>query len=229
MESRPQSPTDEIEAEVFVKVADDDEVVMIAFGGMHMRVGMSDYEFFDVTSDLPAGTIFVRDRSRRIYQGGLADLGLTFPEMASSLRELTGSRRLVAIGNSGGAFAALVFGSIMGATEVHAFSAITFLDRARRKLHRDDRFPKEINRVNRGPHVQKRFLDARPWMRRRTAPTAFHLYYAKDYRLDRLHAERVRRVKGVTLHPHPGQGHNTIRDLAISGELKQILRDAVAP
>jgi hypothetical protein len=217
------------EAEVLVKVADDDEVVMIAFGGLYMRVGIADYEFFDVTSDLPAGLIFVRDRSRRVYQRGLDDLGRTFPEMASTLHDLAGGRRIVAIGNSGGGFAALVFGALLGAAEVHAFSPVTFLGRWRRKLHKDDRFADDIDRINRGRHVQRRFLDARPWMKRRVEPTAFHLYYASGYDIDRFHAERVRSVPGVVLHPRDGKGHSTIRDLAISGELKEVLRSAVTP
>ena len=47
--------------------------------------------------------------------------------------------------------------------------------------------------------------------------------------LDRLHAERVSRVPGVTLHPKAGKDHGVIRGLAISGELKEILRTAVQP
>lgn len=215
------------DAEVLVRVADADEVVMIAFGGLHMRVGISDYEFRDVTADLPAGLIFVRDRTKRVYHGGLPELGRTFPEMAASITELAGGRRIVMVGNSGGGFAALVFGALTGASEVHAFSPVTFVGRWRRKLHKDGRFHDAIDRLNRGPDAQRRFMDARPWMRRASRPTEFHLYYAHGYDLDRLHAERVRRVRGVTLHPRDGKGHNTIRDLAISGELREILRAAV--
>jgi pimeloyl-ACP methyl ester carboxylesterase len=218
---------DGAEPEVLVKVAETDDAVMIAFGGLYMRVGIADYEFFDVTSDLPVGLIFVRDRSRRVYQGGLEELGSTFPAMAATLRELAGGRRVVTVGNSGGGFAALVFGALIGAAEVHAFSPVTFIGRWRRALHKDHRFSADIDRVNRGPHVQRQFMDARRWMRRAVQPTQFHLYYAKNYDLDRLHAERVRRVRGVALHPRDGKGHNTIRDLAVSGELKEILRDAV--
>src|SRR3954468_15208287 len=72
----PMPPEEEDdEREVLVNVGEHDDVVMMAFGGLYMRVGISNYEFFDVTSDLPAGMIFVRDRSRHIYQRGLADLG----------------------------------------------------------------------------------------------------------------------------------------------------------
>jgi hypothetical protein len=217
------------ESEVLVKVAETDDVVLLAFGGLHMRVGIADYEFFQVTSDLPAGLIFLRDRSRRIYHGGLPELGKTFPEMAHNLQELVGSRRAVAIGNSGGGFAALVFGSLMGVAEVHAFAAVTFIGRWRRLLHKDDRFEPDLKRINRGLRAKRRYLDAKPWMRRRAGPTAFHLYYSENYAIDRFHAERCRDVPGVTLHPRGGKDHGVIRDLAVSGELKQILRDAVSP
>jgi hypothetical protein len=218
---------EDTESEVLVDVDDDDRVVLFAFGGLYMRVGITDYEFVEVTKGLPAGLVFVRDRSRRVYHGGLEGWGRTFPELAASLRSIAGDRRIVAVGNSGGGFASLVLGTLMGADEVHAFSPVSFIGRWRRKLHKDDRFSNDIDRMNRGPDVQRRFLDARPVMRRRTAPTAFHLYYAQSYDLDRLHSERLRRLPGVTLHPKEGKGHNTIRDLALSGELRQILRSAV--
>jgi pimeloyl-ACP methyl ester carboxylesterase len=208
-------------------VRPDDRVVLVAFGGLYMRVGVADYEFYVVTQDLPAGLIFLRDRSRRIYHNGLPELGRTFPEMADGLRRLIGDRRWVAVGNSGGGFAALLFGALAGADEVHAFAPVTFLDSKKRKRYKDDRFSLDIDRINADPNVQRRYLDVKPWMKRPLRPTRFHLYYADAYDMDRLHAERLKRIRGTTLHPRAGKGHGVIRQFALSGELKEILRNAV--
>lgn len=212
---------------MFVRVSPDDEVVLVAFGGLYVRVGIADYEFFAVTKDLPAGMIFVRDRSRRIYHNGLPELGRTFPEMADGLRRLIGDRRWVGVGNSGGGFAALLFGALAGADEVHSFASVTFIDPRRRRRYKDARFAEDIDRINADPNVQKRFLDVKPWMKRAAKPTRFHLYYSEAYDMDRIHAERLRRVRGVVLHPSGGKGHAVIKDFAVSGELKRILWDAV--
>ncbi|MGH2795986.1 MAG: hypothetical protein ACRDKG_16970 [Actinomycetota bacterium] len=222
-----QYSTEHTEDEVLVRVAPDDQVVLVAFGGLYMRVGIADYEFYDLTADLPAGLIFMRDRTRRVYQNGLPQLGGTFPEMAENLRQLIGDRRWIGVGNSGGGFAALMFGALAGADEVHAFASVTFLDRRRRKRHKDERFAEDIDAINADPNVTRRYLDVKPWMKRRLKPTRFHLYYSEAYGMDRLHAERLRKVPGTVLHPSAGKGHGVIRDFARSGELKEILRTAI--
>lgn len=216
------------DAEVFVRVRPDDRVVLVAFGGLYMRVGVADYEFYVVTQDLPAGLIFLRDRSRRIYHNGLPELGRTFPEMAEGLRRLIGDRRWVAVGNSGGGYAALLFGALAGADEVHAFAPVTFLDSKKRRRYKDDRFALDIDRINADPDVQHEYLDVKPWMKRPVRPTRFHVYYAEAYDKDRLHAQRLKRIRRTTLHPSSGTGHGVIRQFVISGELKRILRNAVA-
>lgn len=222
-----QWPTAGSEPEVLVRVAPDDEVVLVAFGGLYMRVGINDYEFYDVTSDLPAGLIFLRDRSRRIYHHGLPELGRTFPQMAKGLRRLIGDRRWIAVGNSGGGFAALLFGSLAGADEVHSFATVSFLDRRQRREHGDDRYGEDIDAINSSWRRQRRFLDVRPWVAKAAGATAVNLYYSDGYDMDVLHAERLADLPGVALHPRPGKGHAVIRDMAISGELKQVLRDAI--
>lgn len=224
----PPDEAENSEAEVFVRVRPDDRVVLVAFGGLYMRVGVADYEFYVVTQGLPAGLIFLRDRSRRIYHNGLPELGRTFPEMAAGLRRLIGDRRWVGVGNSGGGFAALLFGALAGAEEIHAFAPVTFLDRRRRRRYKDERFSEDIDRINSDPNRQRRFLDVKPWMKRPVRPTRFHVYYSEAYDMDRLHAERLRKIPGTTLHPSGGKGHGVIKQFAVSGELKEILKKAVA-
>ena len=56
-----------------------------------------------------------------------------------------------------------------------------------------------------------------------------HLHYCDTHRLDRLHAERLREVPNVHLHPHPEGGHRLVTILRDTGRLRSILEDALAP
>ena len=122
------------------------------------------------------------------------------------------------IGGSTGAYAAILFGSLVGC-EVHAFSPQTFIESEMRRVHEDRRFPDEIARLL--PYMDMRYADLRPIAERSNMPV--HIYYAANHRLDKLHAERMGDLGNVVLHPFEWDSHLLLRELRDQGWLEAFL------
>lgn len=202
-------------------------MTLVAFGGIRGGVGIPPYEFFRVTDDLPVRRIFVRDLDQVWYLQGIRGLGGTLPEAASALREMiVPSARVVTTGNSAGGFAAIAFGALLGADEVHAFSPQTALDRRHRLMWLDLRWWRQMGGVRR-LDVDPDLLDLRRFLDRHAA-RAVHVHHSADHGRDRRHAKHLAGVRGVTLHPHEGGGHRLVAELRDRGDLDRILTEAIA-
>ena len=198
------------------------DALLIAFGGIKGGLAMAPFEFFRVAAAIPAKRVFLRDHEQAWYQRGVRGLGASPAEVAAGLRDLieqAGVSRVVMTGNSAGGYAALRFGMLCGADEVHAFSPQTFLGRAGRALARDLRWRRELTGVLRRPPDLTRAL--REW------PGPGHVHFDATHRLDRLHAERLRALPGIHLHAYEGGEHAVVRSLRDDGRLGAILVSAL--
>jgi hypothetical protein len=130
-----------------------------------------------------------------------------------------------------GGYAALAVGCLIGADEVHAFSPQTFIDQRLRARVGDERWADEIAATYSGGRVPWLLRDLRRLFTRHPlaarAPGRFHIHVAGGYQLDAVHARRLRRSAGVTLHEHAWDGHDLVKALRESGELHRILDRAV--
>ncbi len=203
------------------------DTLLVAFGGIKGGMGIAPFEFLRLASDVPTKRLFVRDLSQAWYQRGVPGLGETVGEAAAGLRtriQESGARRVVMTGNSMGGFAALLFGAMCGADEVHAFSPQTFLGRWRRFRARDFRWREQIAAIHRRRPAGA-VLDLRRTLRGWEGPGIVH--YCTNYDLDRAHATRLRGLPGVSLRGHESGDHQLVRTLRASGELVEILRAAL--
>jgi hypothetical protein len=153
------------------------------------------------------------------------------PAAAAALREEIGGRRLVTTGNSAGGFGAILYGSLLGAEEIHAFSAQTAIDRRHRLPWLDVRWAREMGRVRR-LHADPTLLDLRRFLLgdgvlRPVGSPATHLYVGGSHGRDARHARHLAEVPGVEVHRYPGAGHRLVTDLRDRGQLASILRRAV--
>ena len=71
--------------------------------------------------------------------------------------------------------------------------------------------------------AQKEYFDLRQVLESRQSSTKFHVHFSADGRVDILHAEHLRGCANVTMHQHEKGGHNLVKKLRDSGELKEIL------
>jgi hypothetical protein len=164
---------------------------------------------------------FLRDRYDAWYHRGVVGIGDSIDEVADFLRDFRRhADEIVMIGGSSGAYAAMLFGSLVSC-EVHAFSPQTFLDPELRRVHHDERFPDEIAAL--APHLDMRYADLRPVVAGSRARV--HVYYGTGHPLDRLHAERLGGLDNVTLHGFDWHSHLLLRELRNRGWLRSFLED----
>jgi hypothetical protein len=210
-------------------MAGDSRTLLLAFGGMVGRIGIPPFEFFSLTGSIPVKRLFVRDLRQAWYHLGIPGHGSTIAEASQSLRRLIAGhrvKRLVVAGSSAGGYAALVFGTLLGADMVLCFSPQTVLDLdilADMDDHRwDDRLRKNVGSMDADWSDLRRALpDAR------RAYTSYRLYFDNSLRGDRLHAERLADLEGVRLYRFGHGGHNIARALRQTGALERVLRRAL--
>jgi pimeloyl-ACP methyl ester carboxylesterase len=208
-------------------------VLLVAFGGFGGGIGMPPFEFFKITSELGVSKIFIRDLPQAMYHRALPGIGGGVDGIVRFVRseaERHAIERTVVVGNSGGAYASLLFGALLDADVAHAFSPVTFIGPIARLIHRDRRAPVLFWRAVFSRYARPAYYDLKKVLRRHGLGTEFHIYYCPKGpcgRLDKLHAERMGDFKNVTLHELPEGGHELVKLLRSSGELKEILRRAI--
>ena len=204
-------------------------VLLIAFSGFENNLAI--FEFTGITSGLSTiNRIFLRDREQLWYHRGVPDAQGNIRALVSFLQPYTAhpcTRRTVMFGNSGGGYAALLFGHLLGADEVYAFVPKTFLNPVRRLAHLDTMPSKRRKFIEITLRGQRKYFDLKPILSASNHKTQFHIYYSADARVDRLHAERMRAVPGVVLHCYPSGAHDLVHHLKKSGELRGIVERAV--
>jgi pimeloyl-ACP methyl ester carboxylesterase len=211
-------------------MAGSSRTLLVAFGGMAGQIGMPPFEFFKATGDIPVKRLFVRDLHQAWYHRGIPGHGDTLEQAAESLRALISQRdveRLVVTGNSAGGYAALAFGSLLGADTALCFAPQTVLDPAVLAEWDDHRWDGELEGLIRDGVVPPRWTDLRIALVRGEPRTSFAVYFDETLEVDRLHADRLQGVAGVQLHRKQSGAHSVALDMRETGELEQVLHEAL--
>lgn len=223
-ESRIKDPT----APIAIDFNSGRKVLMFAFGGFANGIGLPMFEFNNLTRGLESiNKIYLRDKYGVWYHRGLSDIGGNIDGIASFLQQYTShpaTQRIIVFGNSGGGYAALLFGHILKADEVHAFNPLTFLNPIRRIVLRDVLSWKPTLTLLYAYRAQRKYYDLKKVLSKSpSTPRHFHIYFSANRRSDRLHATRIKSIPGIHLHPYQYGQHNLVRMLKKSGELSQIV------
>ncbi len=203
--------------------------VMIAFGGIKLKLGIPTFEFFQLARGMPAHKLFFRDVHQAWYHRGLPGVGAHIEEIAAFIRSgisSMGATRVALFGNSMGGYAALLFGALVNAHEVHVFAPQTFLSPWALIRNRDFRWKRDIWRVYFSTD-RSAYLDLREALRSATA-TQFHVHFSARNKLDAVHARHLEDIANVHLHDYPEGGHRVVKALRDDGTLQQIVRRALA-
>lgn len=212
----------------------DSRTLLVALGGLGRKVGMPPVEFFRATGKIPCKRLFVRDVNQAWYQMGLPGCGTNFLGVSAALRELIAEHdvdRLVLAGASSGGYAALAFGTLLGADLVLGFAPQSTVDLD--KLHEigDHRYDERLREVAAAGVIDPNWTDLRGQLQAaRIADTRYQIYFANSVAPDRLHAERLLGLEGLRLYRFGKGGHTIALTMRESGALNKVLWQAlVAP
>jgi len=222
---------DDRELPVSLDMDSDSRTLLVALGGQRLRIGMPPFEFFRSTGNIPCKRLFVRDVNQSWYQMGLPGYARNFVGVADALRELIAEydvERLVLAGASSGGYAALAFGTLLGADLVLGFAPQSTVDLD--KLHEigDHRYDDRLREVTAAGVIDPDWIDLRGQLQAaRIADTRYHIYFAESLRPDRLHAERLRGLEGLRLYRFGKGDHNIARMMRATGALDRVLQQAL--
>lgn len=191
-----------------------DTVVIVFCGATHqlgISLNLADRWF----ARLDCHVIYVRDRNKIGYTGGIAALGSDMATTIGSLAKLVsdlGARRVVCLGNSAGASGALRYARPLGAGRVLALAPITGGPKYSRKV---------------APHLPPDGVmwwgDLVPLYRRGTGVRA-RIMYGERNAGDRQQAVRMAGLPGVTVEAlSDWDSHHLIGGLVRAGRLEQVL------
>ena len=185
--------------------------------------------FMSTATRLPGSALFLTDIDQVRYQSGVRGVGSSIPEVAAFLRGVIddkGFDRIVMIGNSAGGYAALLFGALVGADVVHAFSPQTELVNPKYGYF----LPKL--EAARGACQDEALLDLRRALTERLPDTrrldpALYVHDSRYCRKDVHHAHRMAGIPGVRLVPYHNVTHGLASALRDAGLLTPLLTSSL--
>jgi hypothetical protein len=196
------------------------EPLLVAFGGFAGKLGATPpFEFFRLTHRLRVNKAYLRDLDQCWYHAGLRGITRGVADTAdflSGLVEASRAPRTVVFGSSMGGYAALLFGSMVDATAIHAFSPHISLRDRRGVRHRDS-----LKALHTG--FSDEHFDLNGVLGHPRATGARHVYFDSTDRKDRRQVGHLAAHARLHLHPYKGGGHNLVKHLRAAGELEKVV------
>jgi hypothetical protein len=199
--------------------------LIVAFGGLKhgMGIGVPPFEFFRSLSTQGCDTIFVRDFRQAWYQFGIDTVIADVASLADWLRKRRrGYMRTVAVGNSMGGYAALLFGWLAELDVMIAFNPQTTIVLSDLAEVDDRRWQALIERIHARP-TDRRYHDVRSVLSE-GAERASLLFFGADCREDAAHAMRLAGEPGCHLFAIKDSSHRAVQQLRDSGTLARMFR-----
>ena len=107
------------------------DTIMVCFGGFALKMGgIAPYDFLKfITTKFPeVDKIFYRDTQQMCYHFGIDNISKDIDTTVNYLKtKINNYKRVIFTGTSAGAYAALLYGSLLNVTDVLVFNPVTIL------------------------------------------------------------------------------------------------------
>jgi len=172
--------------------------LVIAFASFNPEVATPPYEFFgrlkklESISKQPINKLLLRDPVNNWYHHGIPGLGADSAEAAARLQGLVSALNpssVMTLGQSMGAYAAILYGALINADQALAFGSLAYFDSSLLRMSSDYRWMDVVQRVEAAP--PKHFFKHLPsLLDRLDIKTRVQLFYGTkpiEANLDLLH------------------------------------------
>jgi ribosomal protein L16 Arg81 hydroxylase len=218
------------------------ELLVISFGFVAWD-GVPGFDFYGRTKKIerltqqPINRILLRDFANAWYHRGVRGLGDSIDAVADRLRDLIqqiAPSRIVTVGQSMGAYAAILYGQLLGVDQVLAFGSLAFLNSQRALEIGDRRWLSILQDLETNPPQQSYFDLTDPQLRTNTR-TKIDLFYGQKpdpdtpgpLNLDDYHAQQLATLPYLTLHPYADAGHAIVQYLIDQRRIDALLLDGL--
>ncbi len=218
-------------SQLVIERGPDPSVLVVAFTGFARKLSVPTFDFLRSTELLNYNRILLCDHSRTCYMNGIPPVAEGVGAFVSLLRQhidQLAPRCTMFIGSSGGSHAAILFGHLLGADYVHAFSPYTNIDPA---YCRASEVPEDVvafgdalARLDRVPAPAHTYYDLREVLRESNGRTAYHLHACARSAPDMARMLRLDGLPGVTIHRHDCDHHRVVVWLARRRGLLPLLK-----
>ncbi len=198
--------------------------VLLAFGGIAGRMAaMPPFEFFRLTHRLAVNKVYLRDLDQCWYHAGLRGVTRDITGTLAFLTSLVSECRTdtaVVVGSSMGGYAALLFGSLMQASAIHAFSPHVFLGDGRSIRNKE-----RLRALH--ENFSDEYWDLNGVLEPPQRPGGRHIYFDSTNGKDRRQVKHLEDHPHLRLHRFRGGGHNLVKYLKASGELEKVVTSSL--
>ena len=180
--------------------------MVLVFTGSNDLVSMPLSTFDRYLAPVPASVVYLKDFNRLRFLTGIRSLAADYSGTVSALRQMRdrlGARRVCAIGNCYGGFAAIRYGVELGAERILAFSAMTHGPRETEATQEQTR---KFVSSRLAAKVPADMIDLAPFLATRSHRGRIEVFYDGDDPRDASHASRLGGFAGVRLHRRAAQG-----------------------
>jgi hypothetical protein len=217
------------------------EILVIAFGFVSWDT-RPNFDFFGRLKKLEQNSgrhinkVLVRDSGNSWYHRNIDGLGAHPDETAEALRALIAAiapSKVITIGQSMGAYAAVMYGLLLGVDSVIAFGPLSFLDVGQALLYHERRWLAVMRDLAQNPPPSGYYdLAALP-----RGKTAMHLIFGtkpdqanatESVNLDAMHAHRLAALGNCTVYPYPYSGHPVVQHLIDTKRINALLARLIA-
>lgn len=222
----------DLELPYIMDLDNDSDTLLITIAGISGGLGLYPFEFFKMTNGFNIDKIFIRDLNQSWYHKGLENKAQKLEDIAFMLRKIIKEKKyknVVCLGNSMGAYASIIIGTLINVNKVIAFAPQTFLNNELREKYKDNRWIEQIS--NFPENIKKEYLDLRIFLNnyKKQNKTEINVYFALDERIDTIHALQLKDFKNINLISYIDGGHQLVQNLRKTGELYKILRNSLMP
>lgn len=218
-------------AQLVVERGRDPSVLAVAFTGFAGKLSLPTFDFLRSIAILNYNRILLRDNSKTCYLSGIPPVAQDVDALIALLRQTIdqlGPKRTLFIGSSGGSHAAILFGHLLKADFVHAFSPHTNVDPAHwRASESKEEVAKQVEalaRLDRVPEPARAYFDLREVLRGWNGKTHYNLHVCTHSPPDLTRAVRLDGLPGVTIHRHECNHHRVVVWLARQDRLLPLLK-----